>query len=276
MTTISPHLTDDRLRQALSELAAGPESDLLLAGVLRIVDSQTQVGRRAWDTRGWGRASLLIAAVGLLVAAAIGATVTFSHPQPSPQPTHTPLPLSSELIRVTDFVVPFTYRLPVGTPAQLQPYGSLDKLYFIDARAGGPGRLTLFPVNGIVHGCGTGAGNGLPTSTVALDPAAFLEALRDTYGAGIGPTRPSVLGNLPAVGADVDPKLGTCVSVAIHLDGLGLSYAQYEPSLSSPGRLIVARTQGRTVAVLISASSAEALTEWLPIGEAFVDGMVFQ
>ena len=453
MTTNSPPLTDDLLRQALAELTAGPDSDLLLADVLRIVDSQTQVRRRAWDTRGWGRAAMLIAAAALLLAAAIGATVTLSRPQPSPLPTRTPLPLSTELIRVpdffapfayripvgmsgnlevrsapdgfysiagdaansgtlalfymtggmhgcpvdgddpttnddvaallreldegpisrtslgglpawtvgvdpargkcrgatfhlhgldvapleaqltlskpgrliaassgagtigvlisapneaalsewlpmadalvsgfefnapalsdrvlsvTDFVVPFTYRLPVGIAAQLEPYGSLEKLYVIDARAGGSGNLTLFPVSGIVHACGTSSGNGLPTPTVADDPAAFLEALRDHFGAGIGPTRPSVLGNLPAVGADVDPKLGTCVSVALHLDGLGLGFGQYEPRLNSPGRLIVARTQGRTVGVLISAPSAEALTEWLPIGQALVDGMVFQ
>jgi hypothetical protein len=453
MTANTPRLTDDRLRQALTELAAGPDADMLLTDVLRSVDSQPQVARRPWDTRGWGRAALLVAAAVLLVAATIGATLVLTRPQPQPQPTRTPLPLSTELIRVpdffapftyrvplgmsgklqadahpdgfyaikakesgsatvtlfymtggmhgcpvdgddpktnddvsallqsldegpvdqaslgglpaltvgvdpsqgacrnavfhlhglnappleaqlslarpgrliaastgagtlgvlisaptdaalaewlpvadalvsgiqfddtalsdrvntiSDFVVPFTYRMPVGIGTPLNVDGGTNKVYFLDSRVGRTGRLELFPVSGYVHGCGASSGNGLPTSTIANNPVEYLDALREPVGAGIGPTTTTTLGNLPAVAADVDPAKGTCSNLALHIDGLGLGYAASEPRLNSPGRLIVARVSGHSIGVFMSAPSDQALADWLPIAQAYVDGMVFE
>ena len=60
------------------------------------------------------------------------------------------------------------------------------------------------------------------------------------------------------------------------MDGLGLRHVTFEPALNSPGRLVVARTGETTIGVLISAPNDEALAEWLPIAQAFVDGMNFE
>src|SRR4029078_13349951 len=46
MTGTTSRITDDLLHRALAELAAGPDADILLADVIRAVDSRAQVGRR--------------------------------------------------------------------------------------------------------------------------------------------------------------------------------------------------------------------------------------
>jgi hypothetical protein len=460
MTTNAAHLTDELLRRSLAELAAGPDADMLLTDVLRTVDGQAQVARRPWDTRGWGRAMVLVAAAALLAAATIGATVVLTQPKPSPQPTRTPLPLTNEVIRVPDFTVPFsyrmpagmsgklevsytpdsfyairaktgdggsffvfpitgemhafpvtgssrtcmsrpdpkndqdltaflqgldegpvsptslggeaalsvaidpahsasrnalfhihglaasqlepslslanpgrlivtatgagavgvliyaaddtaladwmpvaaalvngfrfdatalservetvndfaitfTYRLPVGASAVLEGHGSGNRVYLLDSRAGGSGTLELFPVSGYAHGCGASSGNGLPTASIGSYPTAFLEALGSSVGVGMGPITETTLGGLPAVAADIEPTKGTCDRAMLHIDGMGLSYADYEPQMNRPGRLIVTRANGKTVGVFISAPSQELLTGWLPIAQAYLDGLRF-
>jgi hypothetical protein len=461
MTDNAQRLTDDVVRRALSELAAGPDADVLVSDVLRTVDAQAQVGRRPWDTRGWGRAAVLVAAAALLVTAVIGATVTLTRPQPTPQPVRTPLPLTNELVRVpdffvpfsyrvpegmsgklmttynpdsvyairpkagsgtfvlfsitgqmhafpvagatrecrslgsepatdddvatflrgldegpiqqttlggqpasevvidpagsacrnavfhvhgllasqlepglplaypgrlivsrtadatvglliyaptaaaladwlpvagaltngltfdaaalsgevrtaSDFVVPFTYRLPVGANGQLEGHGSENRVYLLDARAGGSGTLELFPIGGYVHGCGTSSGNGVPTSSISSEPSTYLEALGGDVGVGMGAVSETTLGGLPAYAADIDPTLGRCDRASIHIDGMGLSFMQYEPALNRPGRLIVSRAHGSTFGVFISAPSKDLLADWLPIAQAYLDGLQFQ
>lgn len=461
MTGHVDRLSDDVLRRALSELAAGPDADLLMADVLRTVDGHAQVGRRPWDTRGWGRAALLVAAVALLASAVIGATVTLMRPEPSPEPVRSPIPLTNEVVNVPDFFVPFsyrvpegmsgkletvsnpdslytirpsagsgtfvlfpitgtmhvfpvggatphcrsqpslatdddvatflrgldegpvnqtslggqaafsvsidpsrsscrnsrfhvdglnaaflepelqlvypgrlivartadatiglliyaptdaalsawlpvadaltsgltfdatalsnqvrtvsdfavsfTYRLPVGANGQLVGYGSSNRVYLLDARAGGSGALELFPISGYAHGCGTSSGNGLPTPSVTAEPIRFLQDLGSDVGAGIGPISETTLGGLPAFAADVDPQDATCDRASIHIDGMGLNHVKYEPALNRPGRLIVSRVNQRTtIGVFISAPSEEALTEWLPIAQSYLDGLQFQ
>ena len=64
---------------------------------------------------------------------------------------------------------------------------------------------------------------------------------------------------------------------SIHIDGMGLNHVKYEPALNRPGRLIVSRVNQRTtIGVFISAPSEEALTEWLPIAQSYLDGLQFQ
>ncbi|HEX6655524.1 MAG TPA: hypothetical protein VF153_04860 [Candidatus Limnocylindria bacterium] len=290
MTDNARRLTDVVLQRALAELAAGVDGDVLLNDVLRTVDTRTQVGRRPWDTRGWGRAAaLLAAAAALLVAGAIGTTLTLSRPQPTPLPTAsstalpsaasrplpTAVPQNPTPIEVSDFVPPFTYRAPAGLYGDLFSHGNPAKVYFTDSRAGLSGRFELFPVSGYVHGCGVATGNALPTSQLNTEPTAFLEALRDKVGVRIGPITSTTLGNLPAVSADIFPTQSGCATVMLHIDGLGLSYAEFEPNLNSPAHLIVARVNGRTIGVLMSAPSEAALTDWLPIALAYEEGMVF-
>jgi hypothetical protein len=274
MTTNSSRLSDDLLRRALTELAAGADGDMLLTDVMRTVDARPQVARRPWDTRGWGRTVVLVAAATLLVAATIGATVVLTRPQPTPQPTRTPLPLSTEVIRVPDFVVPFTYRLPVGMGGQLEPFGSEEKVFTIDGHTvGSSGTLELFPVSGMAHACGASSDHSLRPSIISGVPTALLDGLRSA-GAGIGPATTATLGNLPAVAADVDPSLGRCPRVTLHIGGLGLSYAKYEPALDVPGRMVLAQP-GRTIGVWISAPTAKALANWLPIAQTLIDGLSF-
>ena len=128
MTTNSSRLTDDLLRRALTELAAGPDGDMLLRDVLGAVESRPQVARRPWDTRRWGRSAVLVAVAALLVVAMVGATVVLTQPQPSPPPTRTPLPLSDEVVRVPDFLAPFSYRVPVGLSGKLDIQSNPDSL----------------------------------------------------------------------------------------------------------------------------------------------------
>ena len=198
---------------------------------------------------------------------------------PSPAPTSTavststPPPLSAEVIRVSDFVVPFTYRTPVGMTGELEAYPGEDRIYRLDARTTGLGRLVVFPVGGFVHACAAMDGG---FGKLPLGPDAFLEGLRDTAGAGIGPISPTTLGGLPAARAEVDPTQGACPTVSFHIDGLGLSSREREPSLAQPGRLIVAQAGSETIGVLISARTTDTLAEWLPIAQAYVDGFVFE
>ena len=186
------------------------------------------------------------------------------------------LPLSGKQFHVADFVAPFTYRLPVGIDSRLHGHGDLDRVYLTDgSRAGTSGKLEIFPLSGIVHGCGTSSGNGLPTSNIADTPLGFLEALRDSHGVGMGTIREATLGNLQAVQADIYPTRGACDHVTLHESGQGIGYAQYEPGLASPGRLTVAKLNGRSIGVLISAPTEKALRAWMPIAQAYVNGLVF-
>jgi hypothetical protein len=190
--------------------------------------------------------------------------------------------LSDRVLSVSDFAVPFTYRLPVGLGGQLEAHGNAQKVYTIDAHTvGSSGKLEIFPVSGYVHACGTNSTAG------TARPAAFLEALAHRFGAGIGAVTPTTLGNLPAYGANIAPSLGRCTQVSLHLNGLGLSYAESEPLLNSPGRLVLAEVavrpigvgaqRGRqTIGVWISAPTEKAFVEWLPIAQALLDGMTFE
>jgi hypothetical protein len=279
MTRTARPLTDERLRLALVELAGQPDASLLLPEVLRSIDALPQVRRRPWDTRGWGRGVLLVAA--LLATLAIGAAIAFSGPRPDPQPVPSPRPGA---ISALEFVVPFTYVLPNPESAPLTVRGS-DSPVVLYSLAGsyfppdaqGFRRLEVFLVTGQVHRCvNPDAIEGQDTHRLNTEPSAYLEELRDRIGVGIGPISPATLGNLVAVRATVDPAANSCEGSRIHEDGLGLSWVTFEPSLDNPGTLIVGRTGDTTIGVLISASNDELLAEWLPIAQAYVDSFIFE
>lgn len=266
MTRYASPLTDERLRRALSELAAGPDGSDLLIEVLRTVDSTAQVGRRPWDVRGWGRPMLVLAAV-LLITAAIGLAVAAS-PRPQPQPT--------PVITVSDFIVPFTYRLPAGETGTLASIGAAEPGVIYARQTTFPRRLEVFLVTGLLHNClGPGAPGDNGTFVFTDDPSAFLQELRDTAGVGLGSIRPATLGNLSGWGAEVDPAANACGQNALHETGLGLGAISLEAKLDYPGKLLVARSGETTIGVLITASSEDELAEWLPIAQAVVDTFVF-
>ena len=265
MTTNAPRLTDDLLRRALAELAAGPDSDTLLTDVLRGVDSHAQVARRRWDTRGWRRAAILAAAAALLVAGAIGTTVVLTRPQPSPQPTRTPLPLSTELVRVPDFFVPFAYRVPVGMSGKLEVHSAPDGFYSIEGRVAGSGTLSLFFMTGACMDAPSM--ETTPRQTMTLPPS--LGELDE------GPINRTSVGGLPALTIDIDSERGACRNAVFHLHGLNVAPLEAQLTLNRPGRLIAASTGAGTVGVLISAPNEAALSEWLPVAQALVSGIEF-
>lgn len=264
MTQNAARLNDEHLRRALIEMAGSPDSDALLTDVLRIVDAQAQVARRPWTVGRWRRSMLMLVAV-LLVAGAIGATIALSQPDPEPQPS--PSPQSEGAISVPDFVVPFTYHVPVGGPGKLGRYGPKEPAV-IYARVSGSRKLQLFLVNG-VHDCEEGR-EGM---VLDRDPTSFLEGLHELLGVGMGRIGATTLGNLPAVAADIDPQDNTCL--ALHEDRLGLGYATKEPHLSRPGRLIIADAGTQILGVYISAPTKDELAEWMPMAQAYVNSFVF-
>jgi hypothetical protein len=245
MTGYSARLTDELLRRSLVEMAAGPDAGQLLTEVMRTVDATAQVRRRPWDTRGWGRYGVLLAAA-LLIAAAIGTAVALSRPQPAPQPT--PVPPGS-VIRVTDFFQWFSYRLPSADAAMLtsgpRGYSLRD----------GSRELQLFDIW---------------TQNVS-DPVSVVLELESTWGACIDRVRPAELGNLPAISARFTPGAGVCSALRFREPGIGTT----DVVISDPSTLLVAQTSHGMLGVLISAPTAEGLAAWAPIAMAYVDSFEF-
>lgn len=259
MTSDTTRLTDDLLRRALAELADGRDPSLLLAEVLRGVDVTPQVARRPWDTRAWARAGVLVVAA-LLLVGAIGAAVVLSSPRPIPQ---------QEPISVPGFVQPFTYRVPPGETVRLTARGPEPPLVLAANR--GSRILEIFLVTGVVHDCRDVA----TLDRTGLNPAAFMDGLRDLLGAGMGPQRVTTLGNLPAIAADVDIASLPCSQLTFHESGLGWVGGNEPRLMDQPSSLIVARTNYGTVGALISASTEADYAEWLPIARAYLDSIVF-
>jgi hypothetical protein len=284
MTAKSARLTDELLRRSLTELAAGPDADELLTDVIRTVDSTTQVHRRPWDLQGFGRPALLLAAV-LLLTASIGLAVFLSSPRPEPQPSPTasarPVTVLP-IVQPTDFIEPFRYTLPPGESITLRPI-SRTAPHVVYGRTGATRERTLevFLVTGIVHtGPCNGVdpdGNGGPTRGFDVDqePRTLLEDLRDEVRVAVGPISQARLGNIPAFAAEIDPTQSICANTSFHENGQGLFSGSVEPTLENPSKLIVGRIGDRTIAVLISATTEEALAEWLPIAQAYVDSFRF-
>jgi hypothetical protein len=270
MTGPTVRLTDETLRRSLVELAGEPDANALLSEVLRTVDTVPQVRRRAWSSMRWERRVLLVAAV--LATLGIGAAVSLSAPRPDPQPIPSP-----EGIVVPDFAVPFTYRLPEGVTEHLHSKGRVTP-YPIFALSGD--RLTLFLVTGTgnVHSCedlDDESDGSVDSTSVGRDPVAFLEGLRDDVGVGIGPIQPAMLGNLPAVAAEIDPEKGTCSRARVHENSLGLGATAQEPLLRGPSTLIVAQAGAETIGVLIRGADEAAYREWLPLAYEYVQSFDF-
>lgn len=276
MTGSTSRLSDELLRRSLSELAANPDGSALLTDVLRTVDSTAQVGRRPWDAPGWGRAGLLVATV-VLITAALGAAVVFSALRPQPQPTPSAPAVVSDAITVSDFVVPFTYRLPQGETAKLGRVGRAEPAVIYSRQRGFSDHLSVFIITQYLHACPTVTGDPADdTLMIGTEPSAIMQALRDTAGVGLGPISTTTMGNLPAVTAEVDPAGNLCGHYAFHENGLGLGATSMERTLDDPSRLIVARTETRTIGVLISSATQDELVQWLPIAQAYVDSFVFE
>ena len=146
----------------------------------------------------------------------------------------------------------------------------------------GSSRLTLFEVTGYVHECGArdtdpSASSGTVDSVqLSRDPATFMDELRDEVGVGLGATREAMLGNLPAVEAEIVPAAGRCSDALIHANGLGLGWSGLEPELRGPATLIVASANATSIGVMISASNEDGYSDWLPVARAYVDSFVFE
>ncbi len=278
MTGRSIRLTDETLRRALVELAGEPDAGALLNDVIRAVDVQPQAQRLPWALP--SRGVLLVAA--LLATLGIGAAVALSVPRPDPQPAPTPSAEEAVTDTVPEFAIPFRYVVPDGETDTL---GTLDGQLppeTMHALLRGQGSLTVFLITGQVHTCEDiaelgGSAEGTTTSTsLGTEPIAFLERLRDDAGVGLGPIRQTMLGNLPAVEAQIDSSAGSCWDVRVHEDRMGLHWATLEPELRGPGTLIVARSQGTTIGALIKATDGESYAEWEPIAREYIDSFEFE
>ena len=273
MTANPTRLTDEVLRRALIELTGEPDAEVLLTEVVRIVDDTPQVRRLPWAAPAWGRGALLVAA--LIVMLAAGVAVALSQPRPAPQP-------DPSVIAVTDFVLPFTYRVPAEEAERMHGIGAGTGPFPMYGITSGSNRLTVFEVTGNVHECGARdtdpSASSVTVSSVELsrDPTTFMDELRDEVGVGLGAAREAMLGNLPAVEAEIGPAAGRCSDALIHQNGLGLGWAGLEPALRGPATLIVASANGTSIGVMISASNEDAYSHWLPVARAYVDSFVFE
>jgi hypothetical protein len=86
MSTNRPVLTDEILREALLELATGPDAGDLAANVIRSVAATPQRGGLAWPLFDLGRRTSLILVAGLLLAALAAAVAVYSGVLPRPVP----------------------------------------------------------------------------------------------------------------------------------------------------------------------------------------------
>lgn len=273
MTANPTRLTDEVLRRALIELAGGPDAELLLTEVVRIVDDTPQARRLPWAAPGFGRGALLVAA--LIATLAVGVAVALSQPRPAPEP-------DPSVITVTDFILPFTYRVPAEDAEPMHGIAAGSGPYTMYGVTSTSGTLSIFEVTGNVHPCGSrevdpSASSGtVPSVHLSREPAAFLDELRDEVGVGLGAARETTLGNLPAVEAEIVTAAGRCSDALIHQNGMGLSWLSLEPALRGPATLIVASTGDTSIGVLISAGNEDAYSNWLPVARAYVDSFVFE
>ena len=277
MSENARHLTDELLRRALTELAAGSDGTVLLTDVLHSVDGAEQVRRRPWELAGWRGAGLLMAAV-LLLTAAIGSALVLASRPPEPQPSPSAPALLPGVFSAADFVAPFTYSLPPGQKVHLTPKGATTPAALYGWGGGiGSRRLQVFVVTGSVHACPDLSSESGITGSVRIsgEPSAFLQELRDTVGVGIGPIEPTTLGNLPASAAEIDPTRNACSPVLLHENGLGIHAIGLEPKLDNPGMLIVGQAGLKTIGVLISASNQDDYAAWVPTAQAYVDTFTF-
>jgi hypothetical protein len=250
MTRTARSLSDDLLRRALAELAAGPDASALVSDVLRSVDTATQVPRRRWDVSGSRRAGLLLVAA--VLTAAIGGAVALSSPRPAPEPTPSPPAVPGAAIQVDDFVQWFTYQVPPGRTALLE---TPQAEYPAHTLTDGSRRLQLFSI----------------WSQEVTDPVEVVQGLRDRMGSCITGVRPATLGNLPAMVAEFTPGPGRCSTLSFFSPGIGTTPI----SVSDPSKLLVAQTSHGTIGVLVSAPTDDELRAWLPVAQAYVDSFEF-
>ena len=278
MTDRAMPLTEAALRKALVELAGEPDANALLTDVMRAVEGMPQMRRRPWDIPPLGRGALLLAAA--LATLGIGAAVALSQPRPDPQPTPSAPALLPDVITVAQAAEPFRYQIPEGEADTFNEIGGsgASGMFALHHEFGS---IAVFPVTGDVHTCELEDGpepSAEPVRVTAgfgTDPRLYREGLRDRVGIGIGEIHPSMLGNLPAMEAEIGPSDSSTCYPQVHEDGLGLGSDALEPELRGPGKLIVAHGGLRTVGVLINAVDEAAYDKWLPIAEVYVGSFDF-
>jgi hypothetical protein len=271
MTTNQPGLTDANIRQALLELAVGPDADALVQDVLRAVDQAPQASTRT--VLGWPvRRVVLVAATILLLATVAGTAILSGGPEPTPEPT--PTPTAYRIRQVRDFVLPFTYSLPEDVPVGLLAGPGRTELVRLGRETQGVDFLFVT----FVHRCPGDSPSTIPdpwpeNGGWSPEPEELLEGLREA-GVGITELHETTLGGHSALATDIDPSAATCTGAAFHTDGLGLTATEVEQELDGPGRLIVARVDDATVVVHIWGTE-EGYASWLPIATDFVESIEF-
>jgi hypothetical protein len=287
MTTQHHRLTDALLRQALAELAAGPDSGRLVGDVLRSIESTQQVRGTTWPPRlGW-RQLAIVAATALLLVTLVGSIALLSGVLPDPLPVPGPtLPTPSAsaatiLPGTADMQLPpFSYAVPQGSGL----VRSTAPTALIQQFTSGPRGVLVFRAVGGAH-CGSEG----PPMPVRPSPREFLEDV-ESAGIELGDISDLTIDGRPAAMVEIDGA-AVCTAADLHLDGVasgagGISRFQttvkfYNASevVEEPAgrfsRLIVVDVNGAGVAMLVWAPNADWET-WLPVAMEFVESIRFE
>lgn len=229
------------------------------------------------------RASAFVSSVVLLllaVAAVSGPLAQVGQPLPVESTASTRAVASG-------FPVPFSYVSP-GDELRLVAGGMTGAISWV----AGPGN-PLPPGSEIAPGYGqeeafTGNTHGVmvltastiwghsPTGREPLRhrPAEFLADLHDVLGLATGPVRQTTLDGRPAFVVDVGTA-GPPASHDLHLDERITGLTSHYVDLTAPYRMVAADIDGQLVLIQIWGRTQEALEQWMPRAQQFVDSIQF-
>lgn len=192
---------------------------------------------------------------------------------------------SSPKLTAPDFVLPFEYRLPVGSGLREASGGPTSNIisWIVgpDAPAVESARPQLYggqqPESGNVRGIVVAAGGSAWTHSstgrflLRSAPADLVADLRDKAEVAYGPSMDSQVDGQAAVSVRTGPQGD------IHVSGelLGLTGNHGYFLLNTPGRLTVTEIAGSNVFVLAWTRSPSDLDAWMPVADEFIRSIHF-
>jgi hypothetical protein len=186
---------------------------------------------------------------------------------------------------VEDFVRPFTYRFPPGETLSLVSRSHSTPMSLYTMASGVRYGVEVFVVEGVIHPCVAqfpaptpqpgGGQTPFDTITISSSPEGYLQALHDVAGVGIGPISATSVDGFEAFTAEIDPARSECSGTTIHAQGMGLSYAGFEPELDTPAKIWVVDVDSVSIGIRAWARDAVTFAEWLPRATVFVKNVDF-
>lgn len=265
MTSDNFTVTDAEVKRALDELAAGPDGDLLVADVMRVVDTTPQARGSAWRVPWMTSRVAVIAASVLLLVAIGGAAVLLSEALPEPRPPGTPGMLDLPGMEL-GYVIPENSGLGVHVERLDASWYQFSEI----TNPHGPGpTIDVFPAEGDVHPCPMSNG-GSSRVPIRSSPQGFLEDLREIAGTGIVGETATTLDGYPAWSAELEAGEDRCGTADLHIPPGSLGDVPAFTGRS--GTFTVVDVNGSSIAILISAQPDD-LQAFLPVGDAFVSSI---